>query len=51
MKQALRLVQNRADALVCVSKDMAKEYNSIFKTDKYQSIYNVIYDSESKKKC
>lgn len=50
MKQFLKLVQNRANALVCVSNDMAKEYNDIFKTDKYISIYNVICDAESKQK-
>ncbi len=50
LKQTYRFVQNRANALVCVSKDMAEEYNTIFKTKKFQCIYNVIHDSEAKRK-
>lgn len=50
LEKLLLLVQNRADALVCVSKDMAKEYNSIFQTEKYQCIYNVVHDSDSERK-
>ena len=48
MQKALGLVHRRADVLACVSKDMAKEYNTMYKTDEFTSIYNVIVDSESK---
>jgi glycosyltransferase involved in cell wall biosynthesis len=39
-------LRNRADALVCVSKDMVLQYQSIFGPSKYQCIYNVICDAE-----
>jgi len=48
MQKALGLVYHRANVLACVSKDMAIEYNTMYKTDKFTSIYNVIVDSESK---
>jgi len=50
LEQFLRVVQIRANALVCVSKDMAKEYNTIFKTHRYKCIYNIVYDSEAVQK-
>lgn len=36
----------RADALVCVSKDMVLQYRAIFGPSKYQCIYNVVCDAE-----
>ena len=48
MQKALGLVYHRADVLACVSKDMAKEYNAMYNTEKFTSIYNVIVDLESK---
>lgn len=50
MQKALGLVYRKADILACVSKDMAKEYNKMYKTEKFTSVYNVIVDSESKQR-
>ena len=40
----------RVDALTCVSKDMVKQYNKIFGNTRHQAIYNVIVDSDLKRK-
>lgn len=40
----------RADALVCVSKDMVERYRKIFGNTRHQAIYNVIVDSDLKRK-
>ena len=48
MQKALGIVYHRADILACVSKDMALEYNTMYKTNKFTSIYNVIVDSDSR---
>jgi glycosyltransferase involved in cell wall biosynthesis len=46
LKQINRMVWYRSDALVCVSKDMVKQYEAIFGRTKFQCIYNVVCDSE-----
>lgn len=47
LKQISTPMGRRADALVCVSKDMIAQYVSIFGPRPYQCIYNVICDAES----
>jgi len=42
------VVVKYADVLGCVSKDMAKEYNDIFKTNKFIALYNLVFDNHSK---
>lgn len=46
LKQLNQILWHRVDALVCVSKDMVKQYEAIFGRTKYQCIYNVVVDSE-----
>jgi len=50
LKYFMQFVQHRADALVCVSKDMIKQYKKIFKNSKHICIYNVVKDGDSEKK-
>lgn len=44
LKHFMNFVEKRADALVCVSKDMIKQYQSIFKNSRHICIYNVVKD-------
>ncbi|MCI5164666.1 MAG: glycosyltransferase [Candidatus Electrothrix sp. GM3_4] len=50
MKQLNILFQKRVDALVCVSEDMVKEYQTLFGSSKYQCIYNVVVDTSTPKR-
>lgn len=50
LKYLMTLVQNRADALVCVSKDMVKQYETIFGDTRHQCIYNVVNDEDTETK-
>jgi glycosyltransferase involved in cell wall biosynthesis len=50
LKHFITLVERRADALVCVSKDMVSQYKSIFKNSRHQCIYNVVQDKHSSKR-
>lgn len=47
LKQLSILLRKRVDALVCVSKDMVKQYEAIFGLSKFQCIYNVICDLDT----
>ncbi|VAW45907.1 hypothetical protein MNBD_GAMMA03-241 [hydrothermal vent metagenome] len=47
LKYFIQFVEGRATALVCVSKDMVKQYKTIFKNSRHQCIYNVVNDSGS----
>lgn len=47
LKQIATPMGRRADALVCVSKDMIAQYVSIFGPRPFQCIYNVICDQDS----
>lgn len=47
MKQIATPLGRRADALVCVSRDMIAQYLSIFGPRPFQCIYNVICDQDS----
>jgi len=50
LKQIATPLGRRADALVCVSKDMIAQYVSIFGPRPFQCIYNVICDEDSARK-
>ena len=47
LKHFMNLVECRADALICVSKDMIEQYKTIFKNSRHQCIYNVVKDRHS----
>jgi len=49
LKQWMNKVMWRADALTCVSKDMVKQYQTIFKQGKHVDVYNIIDDIQSRK--
>ncbi|RYY06400.1 MAG: glycosyltransferase, partial [Alphaproteobacteria bacterium] len=42
LKQALRSVAWRADALTCVSHDMVHQYRSLFPRSKHRCVYNIV---------
>ena len=50
VKKVMQLISWRADVLTCVSEDMVKQYNKVFKNTRHQCIYNIVVDEESKKK-
>ncbi|CAK8714181.1 Glycosyl transferase family 1 domain-containing protein [Candidatus Electrothrix laxa] len=50
LKIIISLVQHKADALVCVSKDMVTQYKTIFPDSRHDYAYNVIYDMDSETK-
>jgi glycosyltransferase involved in cell wall biosynthesis len=47
LKQAARAVMGRADALTCVSQDMVKQYQAVFKNPPHRCVYNIVSDSTS----
>ncbi|MDA3834967.1 MAG: glycosyltransferase [Spirochaetales bacterium] len=44
------LLRKRIDALVCVSQDMVKEYETLLGPSNYQCIYNIIQDSDTQRR-
>ena len=50
LKYFMKFVESRATALVCVSKDMVKQYRTIFKSSRHECIYNVVNDENSQKR-
>ena len=48
LKQIMRITMRRANALTCVSLDMVKQYQSMFKNSPHICIYNIIENSYSK---
>jgi len=48
LKQLVRSVMWRADALTCVSKDMVDQYRQVFKSPPHVSIYNIVDDKNSR---
>lgn len=42
LKQAMRLLAPRADALTCVSQDMVAQYESLFPSMGHQCVYNIV---------
>ena len=47
LKQAMRAVMWRANALTCVSQDMVKMYQAVFSGAPHISVYNIIKDKSS----
>ncbi len=50
LKQAARVVMGRADSLTCVSQDMVKQYNAVFKNAPHVCVYNIVSDGASSMK-
>lgn len=47
LKQAMRMLMWRADALTCVSYDMVDHYRAIFRNAPHEGAYNIIGDPDS----
>lgn len=47
LKQVMRLVHWRADALTCVSRDMVEQYRQVFRSAPHTHVYNIVVDSSS----
>ena len=50
LKQLMRMVMWRADALTCVSKDMVEQYGRVFNSPPHVYIYNIVDDKNSRLK-
>jgi glycosyltransferase involved in cell wall biosynthesis len=48
LKQVVRAVIWRADALTCVSEDMVKQYQQVFRHAPHLCIYNIVADANSR---
>ncbi|WP_133512496.1 glycosyltransferase [Candidatus Thiosymbion oneisti] len=48
LKQFMRAVMWRADALTCVSKDMVDQYRRVFDTPPHVCVYNIVDDKLSR---
>jgi glycosyltransferase involved in cell wall biosynthesis len=42
LKQVMRVLMPRADALTCVSKDMVNQYNIVFNAPRHVCVYNIV---------
>ena len=48
LKQLAQIVNSRADALTCVSKDMVLQYQEVFHAAPHVCVYNIVDDSHSR---
>ena len=48
LKQVMRLVMPRADALTCVSQDMVEQYRQVFHSAPHRCVYNIVDDAASR---
>jgi len=48
LKQIIKLIMWRAQVLTCVSIDMVKQYQQIFKSSKHVCVYNIVDDASSR---
>ena len=48
LKQSMRALSWRADALTCVSKDMVDQYRRVFKGPSHVDVYNIVDDKHSR---
>jgi glycosyltransferase involved in cell wall biosynthesis len=48
LKQFMRAVMWRADALTCVSKDMVEQYRHVFYSPPHVAVYNIVDDIHSR---
>lgn len=51
LKQLMRAVMWRADALTCVSKDMVEQYRRVFDSPPHVCVYNIVDDPRSRLKA
>ncbi|MHB8474361.1 MAG: glycosyltransferase [Gammaproteobacteria bacterium] len=51
LKQLMRAVMWRADALTCVSKDMVEQYRKVFDSARHVCVYNIVDDPRSRLKA
>lgn len=47
LKQLMRMVAWRADALTCVSEDMVEQYRQVFGSTRHVCVYNIVGDEEA----
>lgn len=50
LKQLMKAVMWRADALTCVSKDMVEQYRTVFGNPPHVAVYNIVDDAESRER-
>lgn len=50
LKQLMRLVGPRADALTCVSQDMVEQYRQVFDAPPHVCVYNIVDDAQSRER-
>lgn len=50
LKQFMRAVAGRADALTCVSEDMVLQYRQVFRKPPHVCVYNIVDDPTSREK-
>jgi glycosyltransferase involved in cell wall biosynthesis len=50
LKQLMKAVMYRADALTCVSKDMVEQYRTIFDQAPHVDVYNIVDDASSRQR-
>lgn len=50
LKQLVRAVMWRADALTCVSKDMVEQYRKVFASPPHVCVYNIVDDRHSRQR-
>ena len=50
LKQVVRAVMWRADALTCVSEDMVEQYRRVFRSPRHVCVYNISDDKSSRLK-
>lgn len=48
LKQLMRAVMWRANALTCVSKDMVLQYRTVFRASPHVAVYNIVDDRRSR---
>lgn len=48
LKQVMRAVMWRADALTCVSRDMVLQYRTVFRDGGHVAVYNIVDDQRSR---
>lgn len=50
LKQLMKAVMYRADALTCVSKDMVEQYRTVFDSPPHVCVYNIVDDANSRQR-
>ena len=50
LKQIVRALMWRADALTCVSADMVEQYRQVFRRAPHQAVYNIVDDARARQR-